>query len=169
MDNLGTIRLAGIVPESYTDGEGIRFSIFVQGCSHNCKDCHNPETHDFNGGYIANISDIIEQINKNPLLDGITLTGGDPLYQVESSMKLAKYIKENTDMNVWCYTGFTFEQILNSKDMMKLMEYIDVLVDGMYDCNKRSLSLPFRGSSNQRIIDVKEYMKTGKIIEIQFS
>lgn len=143
------IRIAGIVPESITDGEGIRFAIFMQGCLRKCKGCHNPSTHDLNGGKVVDTSELIEQIKSNPLLAGITLTGGEPFLQIAPAAELAKAAK-NLDLNVWCYTGYKIEELpINA---FELLEYVDVLVDGEYIESQRDLELKFRGSKNQRII-----------------
>lgn len=143
------IRIAGIVPESITDGEGIRFAIFMQGCLRKCKGCHNPSTHDLNGGKVVDTSELIEQIKSNPLLAGITLTGGEPFLQIAPAAELAKAAK-NFGLNVWCYTGYKIEELpINA---FELLEYVDVLVDGEYIESQRDLELKFRGSKNQRII-----------------
>ena len=146
------IRIAGIVPESYVDGEGIRFAIFMQGCLRNCKGCHNPDTHDLNGGKIIDTSEIIDAIKKNPLLTGITLTGGEPLLQIAPALELAKTAK-NLNLNVWLYTGYKFEEI--PEDAQELLNFVDVVVDGEFVEELRDLTLDFRGSKNQRIIYLK--------------
>ena len=153
------IRIAGLVPESFVDGDGIRFAIFMQGCRRNCEGCQNPETHALDGGKILDTTEIIVAIKKNPLLDGITLTGGEPFLQINAANELARAAK-NLGLNVWCYTGFTFEEIKNSP----LLENIDVLVDGEFILKLRDLDLQFRGSRNQRIIDVKKTFEQKKIV-----
>lgn len=158
------IRIAGIVPESFTDGSGIRYTIFTQGCSHHCHGCHNPETWDFNGGHSIDIDKIVAEILENPLLDGVTFSGGDPMFQAKNCTELAKLIKSKTDLNIWCYTGFKYEELLNREDAVEFMRYIDVLVDGEYNESQRCLALPFRGSSNQRIIDVPKSFESNTII-----
>lgn len=150
------IRIAGLVEESYVDGEGIRFVIFMQGCLRNCKGCHNPETHDLNGGKIIDTSEIIAKIKKNPLLTGITLTGGEPLLQIAPAVELARAAK-NLGLDVWLYTGYKFEEI--PKDAQELLKFVDVAVDGEFIEELRDLDLKFRGSKNQRIINVKEVFK----------
>ena len=155
------IRIAGLVPESFVDGDGIRFAIFMQGCQRNCAGCHNPETHDLNGGRLIDTTEIISAIKKNPLLNGITLTGGEPFLQVEAADELARAAK-NLGLNVWCYTGFTFEKL--PPDAEPLLKNIDVLIDGEFIESLRDLELRFRGSSNQRIIDVKKTRKQNKIV-----
>ena len=159
-----SIRVAGIIPESYTDGTGIRYTIFVQGCKHGCYNCQNKETWDFNSGTEIDIDKLMEQIEDNPLLDGITFSGGDPMYQPEQCKELAKLIKKKTNLNIWCYTGFDFEELLDNDKQRDFLNYIDVLVDGAYKEELRSLELRFRGSSNQRIIDVNESLNSGEIV-----
>ena len=143
------IRIAGLVPESYVDGEGIRYSVFMQGCLRNCTGCHNPETHDLNGGKILDTAEIITEIKKNPLLTGITLTGGEPLLQIAPALELAKATK-NLGLDVWLYTGYKFEEIPSDAD--ELLKFVDVVVDGEYIEELRDLELEFRGSRNQRVI-----------------
>lgn len=158
------IRVAGIVPESFVDGAGIRFAIFMQGCLRNCKGCHNPATHDLNGGKIFDTEEIISAIKKNPLLTGITLSGGEPFLQIAPAAKLAKTAKK-LGLNVWCYTGFKLEEL--PADAEELLQNIDVLVDGEYVEELRDLELAFRGSKNQRVIDLKKTRKLNKIILLE--
>ena len=143
------IRIAGIVPESYVDGEGIRFAIFMQGCLRNCRGCHNPDTHALDGGKILDTAEIIAEIKKNPLLTGITLSGGEPLLQIAPALELAKTAK-NLGLDVWLYTGYKIENIPSNAD--ELLKFVDVVVDGEYIEELRDLELEFRGSKNQRII-----------------
>ena len=158
------IRLAGLEPESIVDGPGYRFTVFVQGCPHNCPGCHNPQTHDFSGGHIADTDDVIAHLGQNPLVRGLTLSGGEPMMQPEPLYLIAKAAKEK-GMNVWCYTGFTLEQLLreNRVDRMKLLSVLDVLVDGPFLSHERSLDLLYCGSKNQRLIDVPATLKAGEI------
>ncbi len=160
------IRIAGTVNDSIVDGPGIRYTIFFQGCYHNCFECHNPQTHDLNGGFDSDTDEIIMQIKNNPLLDGITLSGGEPLLQVEAAKELAQEAKK-LGLNVICYTGFVFENINRIKNIELLLPYIDYLIDGRYEKENRDLSLKYRGSNNQRIIDVKESIKLNQVIEIE--
>lgn len=155
------IRIAGLVPESFVDGDGIRFAIFMQGCKRNCAGCHNPHTHDLNGGHLVDTQEIIASIKKNPLLNGITLTGGEPLLQIDASNEIARAAK-NLGLNVWCYTGYTIENLPPNAEI--LLENVDVLIDGAFIENLRDLDLQFRGSSNQRIIDVKKTREQNKIV-----
>lgn len=143
------IRIAGIVPESYVDGEGIRFTVFMQGCLRNCPGCHNPNTHSTDGGKIIDTAEIIDAVKKNPLLTGITLSGGEPLLQIEPALEIAKATK-NLNLDVWLYTGYKFEEI--PAEAQELLKFVDVVVDGEYIEELRDLELEFRGSKNQRII-----------------
>lgn len=157
-----SLRICGVVPESITDGPGIRYAVFAQGCPHRCPGCHNPQTHDFLGGWIVSLDQILADIAENPLLSGVTFTGGEPFCQAEGLYRLALEIK-GMGKNLVVYTGYTIEKLLEmEKDQPyvgKLLRIADILIDGPYIERLRDLSLPFRGSSNQRIIDVKEYFK----------
>ena len=150
------IRIAGIVEESIVDGTGIRYAIFMQGCLRHCAGCHNPKTHSLDGGRIIDTREIIDAVKKNPLLSGITLTGGEPLLQIDAAIELARETK-NLGLDVWCYTGYTLEEIPNSAQ--ELLNYVDVLVDGPFVEDLRDLELVFRGSTNQRIIYLNELRK----------
>lgn len=167
MDN--SIRLADIIPESIVDGPGIRYVLFSQGCKHNCKGCFNPQTHPFNGGRLYDIDDIINEIKKNPLLKGVTFSGGDPFEQADKFSLIAKEL-HNLELDVWSYTGYTFEYIVanigKNQNWHNLLANIDVLVDGKFEEDKKNILLRFRGSSNQRIIDVQKSLELNKIIEL---
>ena len=164
---MSKIRLSGIISESIVDGPGLRFVVFSQGCPHRCKGCHNPQTFDVNGGYDMDTNDILEEVKKNPLISGITFSGGEPFLQAEQFSDLAKKSRK-LGLNVMSYTGYVFEDLLKKlhirSDWKKLLENIDILVDGPFDLSKKSLLLKFRGSENQRIIDVKESLKNGHAI-----
>ena len=161
------IRIADIVQESFVDGPGIRLTVFVQGCPHHCKGCHNPGTWDYEGGKIIDTDEIIAMMEANPLLDGITLSGGEPLFQQLACMELAKAAHER-GLSVWCYTGYRWEYMLDvyrADTVGVLVGHIDVLVDGPYIESQRTLELPWRGSRNQRLIDVQASLKTGHVVE----
>ena len=157
-------RLFGCVNDSIVDGPGLRYTIFVQGCHHNCLGCHNPESHDINGGYVKEIAEILKEIDENPLLDGITLSGGEPMLQVETLIELSKEVKRR-NLNIILYSGYTYEQIIDDVNKKSLLELCDMLIDGKFELEKRSLSLLYRGSSNQRLINVQESLKQNCIIE----
>lgn len=157
------IRVAGIQQDSIVDGKGLRFSVFVQGCPHHCFGCHNPETHSFSGGKMMEIEDVVKQMNTNPLCNGLTLSGGEPFSQPQACTELAKAAKKR-GRNVWCYTGYTLEELMSIPAAKELLDEIDVLVDGRFVLSKRSLDLDFRGSSNQRVIDMNIFRKTGDVV-----
>ncbi len=163
-----TIRLSGIIHESLTNGPGMRRVIFAQGCKHNCKNCFNKDTHDFNSGVEFKVDDIIKDIKTNPLLKGVTFSGGDPFEQGEGFSEIAKQVRSER-FNVWCYTGYTFEQILKGSETnsqwKELINNIDVLVDGKFIEKLKDENIKFRGSSNQRIIDVPNSLRENKVIE----
>lgn len=158
------IRVAGIVNDSIVDGPGFRLAVFTQGCPHNCEGCHNPETHDFGGGSIKDTGEIIRMMEDNPLLDGITLTGGDPFCQVEPCIELARAAKK-LGLNVWAFSGWTYEEILADSEMSKLLKELDVLIDGPFILAQRTLDKRFMGSKNQRAVDVKRSLAEGTVIE----
>lgn len=165
------IRLAAdLQQDSIVDGEGIRTVIWTQGCPHNCLGCHNPITHDFEGGALVDIELIKDDIDKLDGQDGITFSGGDPFVQPLACSILAKHAKER-GLNIWCYTGYTFEHLLElskvKSDIKAFLDQIDVLVDGKFEISKKSYSAIFRGSTNQRIIDVKKSLKSKKAIIIE--
>lgn len=159
------IRIAGTVNDSIVDGPGLRYVVFVQGCPHHCPGCHNPETWDFNGGGEIDAFDLVQEMAANPLLSGLTLSGGEPFDQPEASMWLAVHARLQ-GKNVWCYTGYTWEEILekNSQEWNNLLRAVDVLVDGPFIQEQKSLDLDYRGSRNQRLIDVQKSLDQGKVV-----
>ena len=165
-ESKNTIRIAGVVRESIVDGPGLRFSVFCQGCPHHCEGCHNMATHDFSGGYDCEISRILEAIDENPLLDGVTFSGGEPMCQPEAFYNLAVQVKER-GLNIVTYTGFTYEELITMGEsnigVKKLMDLTDILVDGRFVLEERDLTLPFRGSANQRLIDMNLTRELGKL------
>lgn len=156
------IRIAGTVSESIVDGTGFRYTIFTQGCPHNCNGCHNPQTHDFGGGKLVDTDDLFRECIDDPLNNGVTFSGGEPFCQAEPLYELGRRFKER-GLSVWCYSGWTFEELLQKAEReeftKKLLSVIDVLVDGRFILERRTLSLPFRGSENQRLIDVPASLK----------
>lgn len=164
------IRLAApLQPDSIVDGEGIRTVIWTQGCIHNCKGCHNPSTHSFSEGLLVDVEEIKEELSSLKFQDGITLSGGDPFCQPEPVAEIAHFAK-SIGLNVWCYTGYTFEKLIlvskTNKNVRKLLDNIDVLVDGKFELENKSLSVAFRGSTNQKIIDVKKSLEENRVVEI---
>ena len=155
LNNYNSIRIAGVVRESIVDGPGFRFVVFCQGCPHGCPGCHNPATHDFAGGYDCSFEKIIDAVDANPLLDGVTFSGGEPFCQPEAFYQLGVKLKERK-LNLLAYTGFTYEELIAMEDesVNKLLSILDLLVDGRYVQEERDLTLLFRGSKNQRVIDM---------------
>jgi anaerobic ribonucleoside-triphosphate reductase activating protein len=151
------LRVAGMVPESIVDGPGIRLVLFVQGCSHRCPGCHNPETHDPAGGTVWTTGDLLRQITAARGIDGVTFSGGEPFEQPRPLAYLAAEIKR-LGLNLVLYSGYTFEQLLamrgRDQAISRLLEAGDLLVDGPYVAGECDLSLPYRGSKNQRILDL---------------
>lgn len=158
------IKLAApLQSDSIVDGEGIRAVLWTQGCAHHCPGCHNAETWDFDGGYYEDTEEIKKQLGELKGQDGITFSGGDPMYQIKACLDIAKYAKE-IGLNVWCYTGYTYEELrkLDDPNILEFLFYIDVLVDGPFILKERSLDLIFKGSRNQRLLDMKKTLEQGK-------
>ena len=149
--------------DSVVDGPGIRTVVWTQGCIHNCPGCHNPETHSLTSGQLVDISEICDQIKSNK--QNITFSGGDPMLQAKQCACIAKFAK-NLGLTVWVYTGFTFEYLmsLNDTDINNFTENIDVLVDGRFDIKRKSLECQYRGSTNQRLIDVPSSIKCRTVV-----
>lgn len=164
------LRLAGVIRESIVDGPGWRLVVFVQGCPHRCEGCQNPQTHDFEGGYDSTVGNIVDAIKQNKLLAGITLSGGEPFTQAKALTVLSKKVHE-MGKSVMAYSGWTFEKLLRGADekngWLGLLREVDYLVDGKFELDKKSLSAKFRGSTNQRIIDVKKSLEQGFAIETE--
>lgn len=162
MSSMKLIRISGVEPESIVDGEGIRYVIFTQGCPHHCPGCHNPQTHPFGGGKLVSIEDILDDISKRKdWIDGITLSGGEPFCQIYQCALIAEKAHD-MGLSVWCYTGYLFEDLY--RQGIDLLKHIDILVDGLYIESEKSLDLYFKGSANQRVINVPESLKNDRII-----
>ncbi len=158
------IRLYGVVNDSIVDGPGLRYAIFAQGCPHRCEGCHNPQSHDMNGGYEVDTSVLLAEIDQNPLLDGVTFTGGEPFMQPEPFIELAREVKKRK-LHLMVYSGYTFEEILSlGQKHRELLSYCDTMVDGRFVLALRSLDLLYKGSSNQRIIQVQESLQQNSIV-----
>lgn len=160
-----TIDVAGIVRESITDGPGIRYTLFVQGCPHCCQGCQNQQTWEFGAGTKLTVDQIFEEILKNPLLSGVTFSGGEPFCQAKELIPLAEKIKEK-GMELAIYTGYTAEELLEEADAdrLRLLALADIVIDGRFELDKKSYELKFRGSSNQRTIDGRETARQGKVV-----
>ncbi len=154
-----SLRILKIYPETISDGYGVRFAIYFAGCAHRCVGCHNPQSRDPQGGEPLTeelFESICEQISENSLLDGITLSGGDPLYNAESMLDFLRALRERSSLPIWCYTGYTLEECLDDPAKRECLKHIDTLVDGRYEEQLNDPLLRFRGSSNQRIIDIAD-------------
>ena len=169
-EEIPPLRLAGTVEDSIVDGPGIRYTNFVQGCPHHCPGCHNPQTHDFAGGYLADPKSLLEEIRKNPLLSGVTFSGGEPFCQPEALADLGREIKK-LGKHLMIYTGYTWERLLEigrkRPAVLALLDLSDLLVDGPYLEAERDLSLRLRGSANQRVIDLKKTKEHGTVVLYQ--
>ena len=159
------MRIANTMSDSIVDGPGLRFTVFTQGCPHNCPGCNNPDTHDPAGGREVSVAELAEQLGKNTITDGLTLSGGEPFCQGAECAALARIAREK-GLNVWVYTGYTYERLLEGglPGALELLELTDVLVDGSFLLEEKSYEALFRGSSNQRLIDVKQSRQAGKVV-----
>ena len=159
------MRIANVVSDSIVDGPGLRFTVFTQGCPHHCPGCHNPETHDPAGGRPVTVEELAEQMLSNPLLDGLTLSGGEPFDQAEECAALAARAKAR-GLSVWAYTGYRYEALLEKGEpqVLALLEQVDVLVDGPFVEALKSYDALFRGSTNQRLIDLPKSRAAGAVV-----
>ena len=158
--------LSGIVGDSIVDGPGIRTTFFCQGCPHHCEGCHNPETWDFGCGTTVPVEDLVDIVRANPLCRGVTFSGGEPFAQSKGFAKLARLLKEK-GYEVASYSGYTFEELLSgSDDQKELLSVIDILIDGPFLMAEKTLEAPFRGSRNQRILDVKKSLAAGEAVSV---
>ena len=148
------IRVLDILHQTMADGPGFRTAIYCAGCLHHCKGCHNPQSWDMAGGKPMSVDELLEIIKADSMSD-VTFSGGDPFYQVDAFTELARRIKEETNKTIWCWTGFTYEEIMADAHLAKMLPYLDVLVDGPFILEQRDTTLLFRGSPNQRIIYLK--------------
>lgn len=164
------LRIAGITDDSIVDGPGIRLTVFVQGCPHNCEGCHNPQTHDFSAGVDMTVDEIMGRINANPLLDGVTFSGGEPFCQAAALSALGRMVHKK-GLNVITYSGYTYEYLKKNSDSEnnygKLLDISDYLVDGPFIADQKDMLIKFRGSRNQRIIDVKRSEENGSVVTVE--
>ena len=159
------ISVLNIIEDTMVDGPGFRTSIYCAGCQHQCPGCHNPQSWDFSGGQTMTTDDIMRIVESDPYARGVTFSGGDPMYQPEGFAELARAIHDRTPQkDIWCYTGFVYEQLLTNPRQRALLEQVDVLVDGPFVRAQRDETLVFRGSRNQRIIDVQQSLYAGEVI-----
>lgn len=164
------LRLAGVEPTSLVDGTGLRYTVFTQGCNHHCRCCHNPESWSFTGGYFKEVSNLCDDILQNPYIQGVTISGGEPFEQVDAVTELITMLRtRNPALSIWVYTGFTFEDLISLKNVKsesnrKLLDLVDVLVDGEYKQELRTLDGGFRGSTNQRFIDVATSLLSDAVV-----
>lgn len=162
------VRIAGITPESVVDGPGLRLVVFTQGCPHNCHGCHNPQTHDPQGGNEMEVKEIMAVIEHTKLIRGVTFSGGEPFLQPGPLTYLAKRIHQ-LGLDVVAYSGFYFEQLvalgLGRQEIKDLLRNTDILIDGPYHAAERDTKLAFRGSRNQRLIDVQKSLQAGRVVE----
>ena len=165
-----TIRIAGVVRESIVDGPGIRFVVFAQGCPHKCKGCHNEATHDFFAGTECGTEKIMSEIEKSRLLSGVTFSGGEPFCQPEGFLSLACKLKEK-DINILAFTGYTYEELMRLQEendsVRMLLDKIDTLIDGSFIWEERDLTQQFKGSRNQRYIDMNATRDTGRLVVLE--
>ena len=156
------IRVLDIIEDTMVDGPGFRTSIYCAGCRHQCTGCHNPQSWAFDQGHEMSVDDIMKIIEADPYAN-VTFSGGDPMYQAAAFAELARVIHQRTNKDIWCFTGFTYESLI-TPEQRELLEQIDVLVDGPYIEKLRDPDLLFRGSSNQRLIDVQASLYSGKVV-----
>jgi anaerobic ribonucleoside-triphosphate reductase activating protein len=162
------LSIIDILHYTTADGPGFRTVIYAAGCKHRCPGCHNPHSWDIGNGKTYSVEELLKIVKADELSD-VTFSGGDPLCQVEGFSELAKLIKAETSKDIWCYTGFTYGQVLQSKQLSQILPHIDVLVDGRFVESLKDESLLFRGSQNQRLIDVTSSLPSGRIIGWSYS
>lgn len=157
------LRILDIIEGTSVDGPGLRTAIYIAGCHHQCPGCHNPDSWDFHKGHSMSLNKLVEIIKENDF--NVTLTGGDPLYHPIETSALCQRIKSELNKTIWCYTGFTWEEITSDKNLQTILPWVDVIVDGPFISSQKDTSLRFRGSTNQRIIDVHASLAAGHIEE----
>jgi len=160
------MKLAGIVQDSVTDGPGLRFVVFTQGCNHHCEGCHNPNTWDIDKGKTWTTQSLLTELDSNPLTKGVTISGGEPFLQAKALVEFAKAVKERK-LELAIYSGYLFEEIIKDMEKVELLEQCDILIDGPFIKAQRSLDLMFKGSKNQRIVDVKKSLESNKIVSVK--
>ncbi len=162
------ISILRIIHDTMVDGPGFRTTIYCAGCPNACPGCHNPQSWDINNGTMTSTDDIMKEIMDDPFAN-VTFSGGDPMFQAEGFAELARAIRQQNDKNIWCFTGFKFENLLKNPQQLELLKLIDVLVDGPFVKSLRDEDLFFRGSSNQRIIHVRKSLEKGEVVELNLT
>lgn len=162
------LSILNIIEDTTVDGPGFRTAIYAAGCPNACPGCHNPESWDINRGQTMSTGELLQKVLEDEFAD-VTFSGGDPMFQPEGFAELAQAIKSNSSKTIWCYTGYTFENLLRNPSQLKLLQYIDVLVDGRFVQSLRDESLYFRGSSNQRLIDVQASLKAKDVVIFDYN
>ena len=162
------ISILSIVHDTMVDGPGFRTSIYCAGCPNACPGCHNPQSWDIRHGTMTSTEELMEEIMSDPFAN-VTFSGGDPMFQAEGFAELARAIREQSDKTIWCFTGYKFENLLKNPKQLELLKLIDVLVDGPFVQSLRDEDLFFRGSSNQRLINVRKSLETGQVVELHLT
>lgn len=162
------ISLLNIIHDTMVDGPGFRTSIYCAGCPNHCPECHNPQSWDINHGTMTSTEEIMKEIMSDPFAN-VTFSGGDPMYQAEGFTELAQAIRQQSDKNIWCFTGYKYENLIKNPKQLALLRLIDVLVDGPFIKELRDEDLFFRGSSNQRLINVKKSLELGEVVELHLT
>ncbi|SPT72274.1 Pyruvate formate-lyase 1-activating enzyme [Anaerobiospirillum thomasii] len=160
-----SLRIAGAVSESIVDGPGIRYTIFTQGCLLHCKECHNPQSQPLDGGIEVSLRVLYNEIKENPLIKGVTYSGGEPFLQVKPLIILSKILKEQ-NYSLWSYSGYTFDKLAKNPQTLELLKLLDVIVDGPFVDTLKSYEIDFRGSTNQRIIDVQRSLQSNTVVKL---
>ena len=162
------ISILSIVHDTMVDGPGFRTSIYCAGCPNHCPGCHNPQSWDISHGTMTSTEDILKEIMEDPFAN-VTFSGGDPMYQAEGFAKLARAIRSESDKDIWCFTGYRYENLLKNPKQLELLKLIDVLEEGPFMKDLRDEDLFFRGSSNQRIINVQKSLALGEVVELHLT
>lgn len=162
------LSLLDIVEDTVVDGPGFRTTVYAAGCKHHCPGCHNPQSWDRTNGWLASVDEVARQLLADPFAN-ITFSGGDPLEQAEAFTALARQIREHSKKTIWCYTGYRFEEVCRSRRLAQILPYIDVLVDGRFIQHLQEPGLLFRGSNNQRLVDVSASLEAGKTVIFDYT
>ena len=163
MSEFDTLRVAGLVNDSIVDGPGFRFAVFVQGCPHHCPGCHNPQSHDPDGGEVVTLEEIRTRIAKNPMLSGVTFSGGEPFEQAEALAELGRWVKAQ-GLELAVYTGYTFEQLLEKPGARELLDVTDTLIGERFELSQKGLLVGCKGSKNQGVLDVQKSLAAGQAV-----